>query len=512
MPSLLVPLALTLVPYFATAAAGGQVLWTVDLTGFASMSQPALGPDGTVYLVTNQLFAVSPAGQIQWTAPAYESYVDVGTDGTVYTAAGRTVFAYRPDGSLKWSFTEPAGGQGVMQGPTLGPDGHLYVISDLGGLGLFSLTTSGSLRWNVPGFSNVAGTGQGRVQFGAGGVFFAEDWAPGCGPLSSGLAFVELDGSLEWCLQISGPARPWTTLDGRALTWQEGLTGKTLLAYDANGALSWTHTFPFSPVAIGSVVVGADANVYAFHSNNLLASLTANGSPRWETSVPVPNFPWRAVVSPDGSTVASGSVYGFGVNGALAALDTAAGALLWSLPIGGAAAGAGAPAQFSADGSVLYVPVNTLDFGVPDQLWAVAVHGTATCSTQSYCVSSPNSAGPGATIGHAGSASVSAADLVLQVSGAAPLQTGIFYYGTETAQVPFGNGVRCVGGQTVRLPPLQTDAGGQASFALDPDAPVAGAAPLTPGATRHFQFWFRDTPAGGAGFDLSDGLTVDFCN
>jgi hypothetical protein len=505
----------SLIPLAAAspAGSGGQVLWTVDLPGFATMSRPRVGPDGTIYLVTNQLFAISPQGQVKWTAPAWESYVDVGPDGTVYTAGFRTVYAYHPDGSLKWSFTEPPGGQGMMAGPTLGPDGHLYAVSDMGGLGAFSLTTSGALRWSVPGFLNNAGTGLGRVQFGAGGLYFAEDWAPTCGPLQSGLAFIELDGSLEWCLPISGVSRPWSTLDGRAITWQGGLSGKTLLAYDSDGALDWTHTFAFSPVSIGSVVVGPDNNVYAFHSNFKLASLTADGSPRWEQSMPLPNFPWRAVVSPDASTVAAGSNYGFGNNGAIAAARTSDGGVLWSLPISGASAGAGAPSEFANDGSVLYVPVNTIDFAVPDQLWAVDVHGSApACGAQSYCVSAPNSAGPGAAIAHAGSTSVAANDLVLHVGGAPAAQVGLFYYGSSTAQVPFGNGWRCVGGQTTRLPGVQTDAAGQASFAVDLDAPAANAAPIVPGASWHFQFWYRDVAAGGAGFNLSNGLSLDFCN
>ncbi|HVS18899.1 MAG TPA: PQQ-binding-like beta-propeller repeat protein [Planctomycetota bacterium] len=505
-----------LAPFAAAARApgGGQVLWTVDLPGFATMSQPRVGPDGTIYLVTNQLFALSPQGQVKWSAPAWESYVDVGPDGTVYTAGFRTVYAYNPDGSLKWSFTEPPGGQGMLAGPTLGPDGQLYAISDMGGLGAFSLTTSGALRWNVPGFSNNAGTGLGRVQFGAGGLYFAESWAPTCGPLTSGMAFIELDGSLEWCQPISGVSRPWTTLDGRAITWQgDGLSGKTLLVYDANGALDWTHTFQFSPVGIGSVVVGPDNNVYAFHSNSKLASLTADGSPRWEQSMPLPNFPWRAAVSPDASTVAAGSNYGFGNNGAIAAAKTADGSLLWSIPISGASAGSGAPSEFSNDGSVLYVPVNTVDFGVPDQLWAVDVHGSApVCGAQNYCVAAPNSAGAGASISHSGSTSVAADDLVLHVAGAVPAQIGLYYYGSSTAQVPFGNGWRCVGGQITRLPAVQIDANGQAGYAVDLASPISGAPAIASGSTWHFQFWFRDTPAGGAGFNLSDGLSPDFCN
>jgi outer membrane protein assembly factor BamB len=360
----------------------GEVLWTVDIGGFSVMGQPRVAADGTIYLVTNQLYAISPGGEILWTAPAFESYVDVGPDGTVYTAGGNTIYAYHPDGTLRWNFTESPQGQGIMQGPTLGPDGNLYAISDLGGLGAFSLTPQGQLRWNVPGFSNNTGTGLGRVQFGSNNLYFAEDWSPGCAPLTSGLASITLDGVLDWCIPISGVSRPRATLDGLAVTWQGGVSGKTLFAYNPDGHLVWTYTFDFSPVAIGSVEVGPDNNVYAFHSITKLASLTAGGDERWEQDQPLGNFPWRAAVAPDLSAVVSGSVYGFGNNGAVVAASPADGQTLWSVPITGPSAGAGAPAEFSPEGGVVYVPVHTLDFDVPDQLWAIRVRTGETVSVE----------------------------------------------------------------------------------------------------------------------------------
>jgi hypothetical protein len=39
-------------------------------------------------------------------------------------------------------------------------------------------------------------------------------------------------------------------------------------------------------------------------------------------------------------------------------------------------------------------------------------------------------------------------------------------------------------------------------------APISGA--FTPGSVWNFQAWFRDPVAGGANFDLSDGLEVTF--
>ena len=33
---------------------------------------------------------------------------------------------------------------------------------------------------------------------------------------------------------------------------------------------------------------------------------------------------------------------------------------------------------------------------------------------------------------------------------------------------------------------------------------------ITPGSTWNFQLWFRDTPAGGAGYNLSSALGLTF--
>ncbi|HJP02580.1 MAG TPA: hypothetical protein QF764_12495 [Planctomycetota bacterium] len=136
----------------------------------------------------------------------------------------------------------------------------------------------------------------------------------------------------------------------------------------------------------------------------------------------------------------------------------------------------------------------------------------------SYCVGAPNSAGSGANILSLGSTSVSINDLSLVAQAAVPSQFGLFYYGPQPAQVPFGDGFRCVGGGstgTFRLnPPLMTDSFGDAIRALDMTQPPmgSGSGQVTGGSTWYFQFWYRDPQGpGGSGFNFSDGLQVDFC-
>ncbi len=135
----------------------------------------------------------------------------------------------------------------------------------------------------------------------------------------------------------------------------------------------------------------------------------------------------------------------------------------------------------------------------------------ATGHPSTYCVSSPNSVGSGAVIGWTGSTAVAQNDLFLTVDAAPPGQFGIFYFGDGMVQLPFGLGFRCVGGSISRfVPALPINAGGMASQKVDFTSPPA-AGKLVPGTTWFFQFWYRDPSAGGAGFNLSDGLQATFC-
>lgn len=134
-----------------------------------------------------------------------------------------------------------------------------------------------------------------------------------------------------------------------------------------------------------------------------------------------------------------------------------------------------------------------------------------------YCEASINSSGSAASMGYSGSVSILANDLGLLVEGAAPNQSGMFFYGSNQASTPYGNGTLCVGpgsGSFYRLAPVvMTDGWGDAAVQLDNTTGVLGFGPgqVSAGSTWNFSYWFRDPNAGGAGFNYSDGLEVVFC-
>lgn len=108
--------------------------------------------------------------------------------------------------------------------------------------------------------------------------------------------------------------------------------------------------------------------------------------------------------------------------------------------------------------------------------------------------------------------------LVLTSAGEVPTALSIFLQGTSTTQLvaPFGDGLRCIGGQLLRLYVKNASNGtAQAPQGADPSISARSASlgdPIPPGALRYYQTYYRDSnmsfcPSGGT-FNVSNGLRV----
>jgi len=126
----------------------------------------------------------------------------------------------------------------------------------------------------------------------------------------------------------------------------------------------------------------------------------------------------------------------------------------------------------------------------------------------SYCMGGLNSIGERAHISARGSISISSSYMTLEIADCPPNKPGLFFLGPGQLNVPFGEGFRCVGGQTKRIHPVVvTDASGYAEHALDFSAGYG--AGVLPGPTGvNYQYWYRDPQGGPEGFNLTDGLHV----
>ena len=123
----------------------------------------------------------------------------------------------------------------------------------------------------------------------------------------------------------------------------------------------------------------------------------------------------------------------------------------------------------------------------------------------SFCVPGVNSLARTTTLFAEGSTAVSANALSLVALDARD-GFGLFFSSPNQA-VPsaLGDGFLCLGGPFQRIPPAVVIQDGRGS--VDLDLAQLG---IAPGDSVSFQFWFRDVSAGGAGFNLSQGLEVTF--
>jgi len=158
---------------------------------------------------------------------------------------------------------------------------------------------------------------------------------------------------------------------------------------------------------------------------------------------------------------------------------------------------------------------NACALGVTGDWLVQVVYRPLNCDgpAEIYCVSNANSAGPGAQIGIIGSTSLAANDLILTCQGGPPNKPGLFFYGPNQVQLPFGAGFRCVGGGIWRMPPVQTfDVFGNAAYVVDyGQSPFnSGGGQILSGSMWNFQFWYRDPGFAGHDFNLSNGIKLTF--
>ncbi len=133
--------------------------------------------------------------------------------------------------------------------------------------------------------------------------------------------------------------------------------------------------------------------------------------------------------------------------------------------------------------------------------WAIGEIRLGQCKPG--CEVGPNSTGNPALMSFSGSLSIATNNFTVNAFELPHNQFYIFFHGPNQTELPFGNGSLCIAAPQTRLtPPVKSSATGLASRLVD----ISG----FPVGDMCFQCWFRDPPAGGAFFDLSDRLKVTF--
>lgn len=295
LPRSVVPFLVTLATLVALCAAprvhaqaDGTPRWAGPFTtGGYIVSSPAVAPDGTLYVGTQDkyLYALNPNGSLNWrflTGDWVDATPAIGPDGTIYVGSwDGKLYALTPAGAKKWDYSTGAGNY-IYSSPALGADGTIYFGAGDGNL--YALRPDGTLKWTYPAGdwidSSPAIGANGSIYYGSwdGNVYAVRD---------------EGDTARElWRFATNGPVLSSPALGRDGTVYIGANDGRLYALHGATGMMQWDFNAA-GPIE-GSPAVGPDGTVYVGGTSGFLHAVAGDtGLLKWkfDTVDPVASTP-----------------------------------------------------------------------------------------------------------------------------------------------------------------------------------------------------------------------------
>ncbi len=287
------------------------------LTGGGIDSSPAIGSDGTIYVVSknNKLYAVNSNGKLKWSYNGgldWTSYTGggelepspaIGPDGTIYISivngdtpiniiSGNAVysginklFAINPYGMLKWEL--PVGGilaiagDGTIYVSSLGfttakSDGTIYTST----AGLYAINPTGGFNWSYT-TENLEVYGMSPPIIGTDGTIYVNSG-------NNVLYAINPTGALKWSSSTIGgvlsavDASDTIYLTSSTSTGFFGSISGELYVINPNSGLQWTY--PTGTSIYSSPAIGVDGTIY-LSSGGTLYAINPNATRKWVVGI-----------------------------------------------------------------------------------------------------------------------------------------------------------------------------------------------------------------------------------
>jgi len=277
----------------------GTLKWRL-LTGDVVRSSPAIAPDGTIYVGSydNRLYAIAPGGTLKWSYLAggnVASSPAIAADGTIYFGSSDNgIYALNPDSTLRWSYMT---GGAVNSSPSVAPDGTVYCGSDDNHL--YALTADGTLKWRYAAGSDI----ETSPAIGADGTIYF-------GSFDNRIYALNSDSTLKWTFSAGGQVHssPAIGPDGTIFL---GSADNHLYAVRPDGTLKWRYATGDN--INSSLAVSSNGTIYFGSDDNSLYALGPDSVLTWSypTEFDIESSP---TIGPDGK------VYFVGFDGYLYAL------------------------------------------------------------------------------------------------------------------------------------------------------------------------------------------------
>jgi outer membrane protein assembly factor BamB len=275
----------------------GSLKWRFYAGGVVR-SSPAIGGDGTVYVgsYSNRLCALNPAdGSLKWSYPTHGNIASspaIAADGTIiFGSYDDTLYALNPDSTLKWKFGT---GQDIGSSPSIAADGTVYCGSNDDCL--YALTANGTFKWRYETSRDI----QGSPAIGPDGTVYF-------GSLDGYLYAVDTGGSFKWSVLTNGQVRssPAVGPDG---TIYFGSTDNLFYAVNPDGSTKWRYVT--GDDVNSSPAISANGTIYFGSNDDNLYALGPD-------SVPVYKYPTDYDLESSPTIGPDGKVYFVGFDGYL---------------------------------------------------------------------------------------------------------------------------------------------------------------------------------------------------
>lgn len=278
---------LALGPTPVAAQADGTPRWAGPFTtGGYIVSSPAVAPDGTIYVGTQdkQLYAIQPNGTLKWqfaTGDWIDAAPAIGPDGTVYVGSWDGKFyALTPAGTKKWEFAAGVGSY-IYSSPAVGADGTIYFGSGDGNF--YALRSDGTLKWTYPAGDWIDSS----PAIGPGGLIYYGSWDGNVYALrDEGAIAVE-----AWRFTTNGPVLSSPAIGRDGTVFVGANDGRLYALEGTTGAKRWDY---FMDGTIeSSAAIGPDGTIYLGGSTGLLHAIAPDGTLKWKyaTSDPILSSP-----------------------------------------------------------------------------------------------------------------------------------------------------------------------------------------------------------------------------
>jgi YD repeat-containing protein len=311
--------------------------------------EAAVGRDGTIYRqAVSGLEALYPDFTVKWMYPGtLIAPPSLGADGTIYVITGHgnyhQLVALWPNGNVRWSYRSeaPTSFTGLHDSPAVGPDGTLYFVEGVPGIGhvLRALDRNGMALPNWNPSAAVEATYP-RLAVNAAGVVIAYDprgglvalrgdtgqrlWRVTSSSILGGTEYTQpvfdADGTI-YVLNL-GRLTAVNPTNGGSLWVRTGIFGSPLVdsnghiivfcaaqmglcAYDSSGAQVWADSNPDDYSYTGTPTIDANGSILVMTQNNRFIAFNGDGSTRWTAPMPNGAYGGYPIVLDDGTIYAT---------------------------------------------------------------------------------------------------------------------------------------------------------------------------------------------------------------